>query len=167
MNKFKLTAILAALALMTAGGVAQAATVQIDWQNPEKFRDVRSTNESAERFRERVMGELTKAFEDGAKRLPADQTLHVAVSDVDLAGEVEYFHDNHPFGLRVLRRVDAPSMKIQYELRDANDRVIQSGEEKLRDLNYNQSSLLPLDRSPFKYEKDMIKSWVRDTFQTQ
>jgi len=165
MKRHTLKALIAALALAGVGSLAQAATVQVDFDDPAKFRDVRATNESQERFRERVMKEITQAFEKNAKHLPEGQTLHVAVSDVDLAGEVEYFHDNQPFGLRVMRRVDAPSMTFQYELRDESDRVLQQGEEELRNLNYNRPSAIPVARSPFKYEKDMIKTWMRDTFQ--
>jgi hypothetical protein len=167
MKQLKLTTVIATFAL-GASAMASAATVQVDWQDPTKFRDVRATNESQEGFRERVMKELTEAFESGVSNLPEGQTLHVAVTDVDLAGEVEFFHDNYPFGLRVMRRVDAPSLSLQYELRDANDAVLKSGQETLRDRNYiRRPSALPAERSPLKYEKDMIKTWMRDTLQVQ
>jgi hypothetical protein len=165
MKRLTFAAVATALTLSAFGSLAHAASVDIQWQNPEGFRDVRATNEGRTRFRDRVLEELTQAFNESAAELPADQTLHIVVTDVDLAGEVEYFHPNFPFGLRVLRRVDAPMLALSFELRDANDKVLQSGETRLHDRNYNLRTALPIDRSPLRYERNMIRNWMRDTFQ--
>lgn len=136
----------------------------MDWQNPDDFRDILSTNGGQEKFQQQVMSELEVQFRAEADKLAADQTLYIAVEDVDLVGEIEYFHRGCPFGMRVIRRVDSPSLALRYELRDASDKVISSGEERVRDMGFRFSNLTPMDRSPLKYEKDMIKDWYRESF---
>jgi hypothetical protein len=161
------TLLSAALAttMLAAANLAQAATVEIEWQDPDKYYDVRATNEGQDHFLARVQTELTKAFTEGASKLPQNQTLHLTITNVDLAGEVEYFHPGFPFGLRVLRRVDSPSLKLQYELRDANGQVLQGGDGRLTDLGYDMPSLPPSSgRNPLRYEKDMILDWMAKTF---
>jgi hypothetical protein len=159
------SAVVTALTLSAIGSLAQAANVVVEWKNPEHFFDLRATSEGNTRFRERIFVDLEKAFRENAASLPADQTLRLTVTDVDLAGEVEYFHPNYPFGLRVMRRVDAPSMKLSFELRDAGDKVLRSGEVRLNDRNYNLRTAIPVDRSPLRYERNMIRTWMRETFQ--
>jgi hypothetical protein len=165
MKRLTFAAVVTALTLSAVGSLAQAANVVVEWKNPEHFRDVRATNEGRTRFRDRVLADLEKAFQESAASLPADQTLHLTVTDVDLAGDVEFFHPNYPWGLRVMRRVDAPSMDLSFELRDANDKVLQSGEARLSDRSYNLRTAVPVDRSPLRYERNMIRTWVRETFQ--
>ncbi|MDR0781829.1 MAG: DUF3016 domain-containing protein [Pseudomonadales bacterium] len=166
MKRLTLASLVTALTLATAASLAHAATVEIDWQNPERYLDMRATNEGQDRFRERTMAELAQTFRAAAAALPANQTLRLTVTDVDLAGEIEYFHPNYPFGIRVMRRVDAPSLDLKFELRDANDRVLQSGAARMHDRSYNLRTLIPVDRSPLRYEKNMIRTWMRETFQS-
>ena len=161
-------AIIAALGLGTIGSAANAATVEIQWQNPEQYRDIRATNEGQKRFQERTMEELAEAFSEGAAALDSNMTLHLTVTDVDLAGEIEWFHDNYPFGLRVIRRVDSPRLTLNYELRDANGAVVQSASDvKVQDLGLNfKTDALTTRRfdAPYHYERRLIHDWMRDTF---
>jgi hypothetical protein len=149
-------------ALLATG--ANAASVVVDWVNPDAFQDIRAADVNQRRFSERVMKELEEQFRREAAKLPADQTLHIAVNDLDLAGEIEYFHYKHPFGLRVIRRVDAPSLSLSYELRDNTDALLQSGEEKFRDDSFRFTTLMPVDRSMLKYEKALISEWYQQSF---
>jgi hypothetical protein len=155
--------------LLTVCGVllstgANAASVEIEWVNPDGFRDIRAVDINQQRFRERVLNELEEQFRREAAKLPAEQSLHIAVNDVDLAGEIEYFHNNHPFGLRVIRRVDAPSLSLSYELRDSSDAVLQSGEGTVRDSSFRSTTLMPVDRSILRYEKALIRDWYQKAF---
>lgn len=152
-----------ATALLWAPG-SSAATLQLEWQNPDNFRDIRATNGAQQKFQEQVMSELQAQFQAETDALPADQTLVITVEDVDLAGEIEYFHAGYPFGLRVIRRVDSPSLMLSYELRDASDRLLSSGADRVRHLGFRLDNLRQLDRSPLKYEKEMISNWYRETF---
>jgi hypothetical protein len=151
-----------AMLLATAG--VQAATANLQWSDPKEFRDIRATNDNQKRFEQRVIKELEEEFREEAAKLPEGQTLNISVKDVDLAGTIEYFYRNYPNGLRVLRNVDFPQLELSYELRDANDNVIKSGEESLADLGYRFNTLTSTDRSTFKYERALIREWYDHEF---
>src|SRR5687767_9357555 len=123
MKKIPYATALSALALIFTSAFSAAATVEFTWDDPTKFRDVKETNGNTARFRSRVIRELEEQFRREAEQLPANQTLHLTVHDVDLAGDVEYFHEGFPFGLRVIRSVDFPTIDLSYELKDANEAV--------------------------------------------
>lgn len=156
---------LLAIALVALLPAAHAATVAVSWNDPQAFRDIRATNGGQQRFQASVMTELEEQFRDEATgRLESGQVLTIAVDDIDLAGEIEYFYANYPFGLRVIRNVDFPQMTFSYELRDADGKLVKSGTEKLADLGFRFSTLMPVDRSALRYEKQMIKEWAQQSF---
>ena len=99
--------------------------------------------------------------EQAAKRLPG-KDVRINVTDVDLAGEVE------PFGrrmewLRVMRTVTLPSIAFNYEVREGG-KVVQQGEVKLRDMNYQDGFNNYFSSDSLRYEKHMIDRWFKDEF---
>ena len=156
------TLIAAACGLAMSAG-AQAATVAFEHTDPNDFRDIRATDQGQKKFEESVLRELEDQFREEAAALPEGQTLQVTLKDLDLAGDVEYFHRYYPFGLRVVRNVDIPRMEFSYVLRGANGEVISEGDEEIKDLGFrtnlftNRSSMDPLD-----YERHMISEWARE-----
>jgi hypothetical protein len=144
---------------------AKAASVQIEWQHPEKYRDIRAGNEVQHDFQERVTAALTRAFVDAAEdHLPSDQRLHLTITDVDLAGDVEYFFLNFPQGIRVMRDLYFPSISFTYELKDATGKVINSGKENIKDMGYRFSGMNFINAPPFNYENRLIHDWVSKSF---
>jgi hypothetical protein len=164
MKKLSKVKTLSALGLLLASGLSAAATVEFSWDDPTQFRDIRVTNENKARFQTRVISELEAQFTREAAKLPADQTLHLTVHDVDLAGDIEYFHPGYPFGLRVIRTVDFPAINLSYELKDANDAVIQSGTQRIKDLGFQTPTFSALQREPFRYETQLIRDWYNTEF---
>lgn len=165
MKKVPFVKTLSALALLLSSALSAAATVELSWDDPAKFRDIRVTNENQARFQTRMIEELEEQFRHEAEKLPADQTLHLTVHDVDLAGDIEYFHRGYPFGLRVIRNVDFPAIELSYELKDANDTVLKSGSERIRDMSFRSPALTPWKQDPFRYENQLIKDWYDTEFQ--
>lgn len=157
-----------ALVAGAASATLRAAELEIDWQDPEDYRDIRAgSSMGQERYSEQVMGELSEEFEDGAKRLlPADYVLEVTVDDVDLAGEIEYFIGPYNQDLRVVRDLYYPRMDLRYELRDPQGEVVAQGEETLKDTNFYVFQEYVRDE-PLFYEKEMIRDWFYDTFYQQ
>jgi hypothetical protein len=144
---------------------AWAADVEIEWFEPEKYRDIRGGVESQKSFQDRVIAALTSYFEEAAaETLPADQTLYLTITDVDLAGDVEYFFFRFPMGMRVMRDVYFPSIEFNYELRDADGKVLKSGKENIKDMGYLFSRREHVQNPPFDYEKRMIDDWFRKNF---
>lgn len=146
------------LALMAfAAGVH--ADVQVKFVEPEKFSDIKDNNG----FKQMDLLKDIEAHlvEQAAKHLPG-RDVRIQVTDVDLAGEVEPF-GNHMQWLRVMRSVTLPSIAIRYEVRDG-DKIVQQGETRLRDMNY-QDGFNPYSAGdPLRAEKRMIDRWFKDEF---
>jgi hypothetical protein len=158
---FSKTLIAAACGLAMSAG-AQAATVAFEHTDPNDFRDIRATDQGQAKFEERVLRELEDQFRKEAAALPEGQTLQVTVKDLDLAGDVEYFHRWYPFGLRVVRNVDFPRMEFSYVLRDANGRVLSEGDEELSDMSFRFNTLIDRTRDPLDYERRLISEWAKE-----
>jgi len=148
-------------ALLAAG--ANAATLEFSHGDPAKFIDIRETDGSQDKFEQKVLTVMEAEFRKQAEKLPADQVLKVNLKDLDLAGTIEYFEPRFPFGVRVIREVDFPSMELHYELLGANKQVVKSGDEKFSDLGFRDDVLVLNDLSEMKYEKRMIREWFRRT----
>ncbi len=153
------------LLCLTTAMAAWAADVKIEWLEPEKYSDIRSGAENQKRFQDRVIAVLTGYFKDAAAAiLPADQTLYLKITDVDLAGDVDYFFFRSYEGVRVMRDIYFPSIKFNYVLKDANGNVLKSGEENIKDMGYLFSGRVYISDPPFDYEKRMIDDWFRKNF---
>ena len=165
MKKRKLMGSLTAAACgLALGAGAQAATVAFEYMDPNDFRDIRATDSGQKKFEQHVLKEIEAHFEKEAAALPEGQTLEVTIKDVDLAGDIEYFHRYYPFGLRVVRNVDFPRMEFSYVLRDANGDVIRRGDEDISDMSFRFNTLTDRTRDPLDYERQLISQWYDDTF---
>ncbi|MFC1839731.1 DUF3016 domain-containing protein [Thermodesulfobacteriota bacterium] len=144
---------------------AQAALLEIEWIDTKKYRDIRASNENQKYFEERVINNLTRFFRTAAEEhLPADQTLYVRITDLDLAGDVDYFFARFGQPVRVVREIFFPSIEFSYIMRDARDQVIKSGEENIRDMGFLFYGARFKKNPPFDFEKKMIEDWFKNTF---
>ncbi|MEO3878097.1 DUF3016 domain-containing protein [Rheinheimera fenheensis] len=152
------------LALL-AGGVAQAAEVKVEWQEPEKFTDIRPANDSRKAYRERVLKKFDGFFQDMAAKLPEGYQWQVTVTDIDLAGDVDYFIGGAGNAIRVIKDIYSPAIKFSQVLRDKHGEEVFSRDEKLRDMGFMQSLRTPNNNEEFRYEKQMLDDWFNKTLQ--
>ena len=155
--------------LMSSGSAVAAANVKVEWKNPKEFTDVRPSNESRKRYRERVFRQFDEYFVELAERLPDGQTLEVVVTDVDLAGRVwpASFVGLGMSGsdVRLVKRADIPRMTFSYKLLDSENNVLKSSDEvKLKDMGFQDRTIPYFKNEPLRYEKNMIRLWFRDEF---
>jgi hypothetical protein len=142
---------------LSAAGVTTSATAatQVVFVEPERFTDVPFSPHD----REEVLARLEKHFKKLGDELPAGQNLKVEVLDIDLAGR------EHPSpaatGIRILRgRADYPALTFRYTI-EAAGKTLQSGQERLIDLNYLQGVNAVRQSEPLFYEKRMLDRWFR------
>ena len=147
-----------ALGLLALSAAAQA-DVKVNFVSPEKFSDIKDSNG----FKQMSVLKDIEAHlvEQAGKRLPG-RDVRIDVTDVDLAGEIE------PFGrrvewLRVMRTVTLPSIAFNYEVSEGG-KVVQQGEVRLRDMNYQDGFNVYSSGDPLRYEKRMIDRWFKDQF---
>ena len=80
--------IISAVTLSLSSQVLAQAEVEIEWDKPDKYRDVRPSNESRKRFREATFEHINEYMNELSLALPDNQKLLMRVSDLDLAGQV-------------------------------------------------------------------------------
>lgn len=167
--KYLSGAVALSLAVVLSPATHAAAEVEITWQNPEDYRDVRPANESRKRFRERVFAQLDEYVADLAEKLPAGHTLNVTVNDLDLAGRVwpASFIGLGSGGsdVRLIKGIDIPRMAFSYTLTDNTGAVLKTADVQLKDMSFQHRGLRALhDDDPLRYEKNMLRRWFDKEF---
>ena len=150
------------IALLVAGVLtthAQAGEVQLTWQEPEKFADIRSTGETRDAFQARVTEDLSKVFVDLAKKLPDGVTWIVTVTDIDLAGEVRPMMRHGTGDIRVVKDIYWPRLSIRYSMLDARGQVISEGKEDIKDMSFMLGNPMAARNTAFQYEEKMLRDW--------
>jgi len=137
--------------------------ISVKWVEPKTFSDVREANYSTAKSRERVFNQLEKHLDKLAEDLPEGQTINFTFTNVDLAGRVEPASfiglSNSISDVRVMRDVDIPRIKFEYELVDTNGAVIRAEEVNLKNMNYLREIRLSSRNSPYEHEKQMLSEW--------
>lgn len=148
----------AALLGLLAAGAAQAGS-SVTYVQPEQFTDF-ARNQIE---RERMEQDLSAHFATLAKALPAGQNLTISISDIDLAGRMEWTRLQNTEIRLLTGGADWPRITLHYAL-EAGGSVISQGDAQLSDMNYlNQLNRLSSSET-LRYEKTMINAWFAKTF---
>ena len=170
-NTFSCFGIAASLSGLLIATPVSAAEVEVVWEKPESYADLRPANESRTRFRERVMTQLASHIETLAETMPSEQTLSITVTNLDLAGQV-WPSQFVGFGtgggdVRLIQRVDIPRMSLNYKLTDESGNILQEAHDvKIKDMDFLDSNMRRTGRDSLSYEKAMLDEWFADTFST-
>lgn len=152
--------ILFAVAALILGCAACAGEAKVTWQEPDKYTDIREGNELRDRFREQLFMEFELMLADLANQLPDDCLFEVTVTDVDLAGEVNWMHAGAWQNIRIIKDIYWPRMSFSYTLKHTTRGLLASGQEDIKDLAF-MSSDRSSARTRFGYEEKMLKSWFK------
>ncbi len=159
-----LSALFSVGALFAAVTSKPASRVYVTFVSPEKFTDVKNDWISSDGYREGVLEELKLQFEStGRTCLAEGQQLEIKVTDVDLAGDFEPAQGPDFDHIRILREIYPPRMELEFRLIGADGQVISEGKRHLKRLGYLMTLVLPT-HDPLRYEKDLIRSWLRQEF---
>ncbi|MBZ9612472.1 DUF3016 domain-containing protein [Rheinheimera maricola] len=143
----------------------QAGEVKVTWQEPEKFTDIRPANDNRKAYRARVIKKFEGFFTDMASDLPQGYQWDITVTDIDLAGDVDYFAGGAGNALRIVKDIYSPAIKFNYVLRDKHGEEVANGEEKLRDMSFMQQLRSSNSNEEFRYEKQMLQDWFKKELQ--
>ena len=157
----KLTAAKSALlglVFLSALGARAAGQADVTFQEPESFTDVKSTWLRQEALLDGLSDHLKLL---ARQHLADNQVLHVRVTDVDLAGEMEYMHRVPE--IRVLRDISSPRIDLRYRLQ-TGDQTLPESEASLRDFSYLARINRYPEGDPLRYEKQMLDEWFQRAF---
>ncbi|MGS0682552.1 DUF3016 domain-containing protein [Shewanella sp. 125m-7] len=142
--------------------VTEDSVVKVEWQDPNSFRDIKSSGEIQSRFEKRTFEQLTKSLnKEAVKVLKPEQKLEMLVTDLDLAGDVRPTFGATTHDLRVVKNIYPPRITFSYKILQ-DDKVIMAGDEKLTDMNFMYSVNARNDK-PYRYENTMLASWLKKT----
>jgi len=153
--------VIAVLIAVLISTQAIAATSEVKWTEPEKYRDIDAGEESKVRFRERVFTRFEKHFNKLAGKLPEGQVLKIEVTDVDLAGSTLHGGMKR---IRVVKAIHFPRMEFSYQLVDAKGVEIKSANVDLKDMSFMMGSNLKYRNDFLGYEKKLLDDWFKKEF---
>lgn len=147
------------VAVLMSAGAVQAGTVDVVFVEPQTYTDVYDSHHEAAENLQTLADYLQQL---GHTYLPANQSLHVDVLDVDLAGRLQ---TTWRWGVvRVIGgRLDWPRMVLRYRLEEQG-RVLSSEETTLADMAYSQRLDSLMGRDALESEKRMLRDWFRNQF---
>jgi hypothetical protein len=167
----KTTHILLAAALSTVASVLGAAPaapnthVEVIFDHPEKFTDVKDSDFASEKGRDSYLSTLKDFINERAPRhLAEGQTLTLTFSDIDMAGDFEPWRGPDFSHVRIVKDIYPPRMTFTYKLVDAGGAIVKEGEEKLINMAFQMTASPINAQDPLRYEKEMLDNWLRDQF---
>ncbi|SEL19669.1 Protein of unknown function [Colwellia chukchiensis] len=160
MKKF-IGCLLGFAALMTQVSALQAAEVEVKWTNPDKYTDIDAGEEHRKHFKARVFKSFEEHFVKMAALLPAQHKLVLDITDVDLAGDVNFGGTRR---IRIVKELFFPRLEFNYQLLNADNSVVKSAEVALKDMSFLMHSGLKYRSKSFGYEKEMFDKWFYNTF---
>lgn len=149
-------------------GAAAAAQVEVTWQDPDSYQDIRPSNQSRVSFRKMVFADLEEYLAKLAEALPENQTLSLTVTDLDLAGQVwpsSFLGGSGGTDIRLVKSVYIPRMTFSYALNDDGGNTLQSAQVKLKDMSFMDRGRVNRNFENLSYEKAMLKDWFDKTMQ--
>ncbi len=161
MKKRTLTSILGALlfGMISLVGQSNAPVVEITFSDPDSFTDIRSKRSSDESDYSWILVDLSKHLQKlVATYLNEGDHLTVTITDIDLAGNLEFWHA--PGDPRIIRDVYPPLIRLEFKLIDQSGMVKAEGSRRLSDRNF-LGKISGNRTDPLRYEKELLKKWVK------
>ncbi|UJF22694.1 DUF3016 domain-containing protein [Shewanella sp. OMA3-2] len=146
--------------------ITETGIVKVEWQEPDNYRDIKSSNELQSRFENRFFEAITKNINKQAEKiLKPNQKLEMQVSNVDLAGDVRPTFGATVGDLRIVKELYPPRMTFTYQILE-DSKVIISGDEKLTDMGF-LNRISRINERPFEAETNMLDDWLKRTVAPQ
>jgi Protein of unknown function (DUF3016) len=149
-------------AALLCAGLAQAGTVEVQFEQPDRYTDVGPRSDAA--TVETALRDILQSL--ATERLPANQALSLAITDIDLAGEIEPA-TRRMQNVRVMgKHPDWPRISLRYTLREGN-RVLAEGQDVVSDMAYLMRSTPASGTGRLPYEQRMLSDWFDNRFVRQ
>ena len=139
------------------------SSVSVTYVNPEQFTESRMYGRQDQFNRIDYLAQL-KAYlvKQGQAVLKPGQSLHVAITDIQLAGAYEPWRGPRWDYVRIMRDIYPPRIDLNFKLVDQDGNVLREGKRALRDLDYLHSnvSVAAAAGAPLYYDKALLRRWL-------
>jgi hypothetical protein len=151
------------LGLLLATGPAlageDAERVSVAFAESERYLDAGDHARDRQRNLSLIEGFLVA--EIGAC-LGGNERVVIRVLDVDLAGYYEWWQPGG--GVRVMRDVDWPRIKLEFQRQDRQGEIVEEGSAWVSDMSYLSSPQPSARDGRLPFERRMIRAWAREHF---
>lgn len=153
-----------AMSSFTLSAQTPESAIKVEWVQPEKYTDIRPSNESKAMYRKHVIESFDKFWTKLSEKLPQGYKLALTIKDVDLAGDVNPLYRVDNRDIRVIKDMYFPKITLDYQLQDAAGAVVASEQNvKIKDMNFMSSVGLRFSSQEFGHEKNMLEKWFTKT----
>lgn len=154
-----------AISVFAAPPTASNIHVDVNFDHPEKFTDVKDSYMGSDKGRDYTLQLFKEYLQERAPRFLAEgQTLAITFTDIDLAGEFEPQRGPSFDSVRIIKDIYPPRLTFTYKLTDASGAVLKEGSEKLVDLGFQMTATAIDNNDPLHYEKSMLNDWLHNQF---
>lgn len=145
-------------AQQSSGALPDTGRVQVAWQDPAQFSEVKLSPDRRRALDGDWVRQLALYVQRAAdRRLPAGQRLQVTLEDVKRAGDRRMIRGN---AIPVVREVSPPSIRLRFVRTDTYGRVVAKGERTLEDASVFDGPTRATDSDPLVYEKRLVDGWL-------
>lgn len=153
--------IAATAALAAAETPKPTSRIEIIFNHPENFTDVKDADLPTERGRDAILEQIRSFLVERAEPMvPEGDTFTLTFTDIDLAGDFEPWRGGQWDSVRVVKSIYPPAFKFSYTVTDSGGKVVKQGSEHLRDLDFLMR-ITPDPSDSLRYEKQILDDWLR------
>lgn len=143
-----------------------AGEVKVEYKDYKKFSDMKPANEARGSFEKRTMAGFDEIFSDLAKQLPEGYSWNIVVTDIDLAGDVNYMFTQTGQQIRVIKDIFIPRVNFSYTLLDQNKvTVLEEKDLKLKDMGFMTRISNTRANQAYEHERVMLERWFKEKIQ--
>jgi Protein of unknown function (DUF3016) len=143
---------------------AVAGTVTVSFIHPETYTDASLSGGHTTKADQWTFDEIGRYLESLGARLPPQQVLTLDVSNVDLAGKIEWWRRRDAYNLRILRDVYPPRFRLHHRLAEGGRTLLEAEESVVDPMYLANSALYFTPTDPLRFEKAMLRNWFQARF---
>jgi hypothetical protein len=146
---------------LQAAPAAQSPRVEVVFDHPDKFTDIKDAYVPSEKGQQAILDQIRDFIVSRASRMvPEGFRFTMTFSDIDLAGEYEPWRGPQWDTVRIIKPVYPPAFRFTYAVTDRAGKVVRQGSEFFRDSGFQFRATLDQSDS-LHYEKDALDDWLR------
>lgn len=159
----KILSLLVATSIIYGFSLSASAGIEVKFIEPKKFRDIEMSGLSKKKSIEVVKTQMQKLFNDVATETLGDsENLIVEVTDIDLAGYMDYFFGPERRDMRIIRDTDRYRIEFNYRLMDKNGKLTKEGQAEIKEfLRQEPRKIRQSKFQTVSYMRDDIVDWVK------
>lgn len=162
-NLLLASSLVAGLSLSTSAAIETSADIEVKFIEPKKFRDVDLSGFNKSKSIETVKAQMQRLFNDVAEEtIDKSNKLVIEVTNIDLAGRIDYFFGPDRRDIRVIKNNDFYRLEFNYRLEDKSGNVSKQGQAEIKEfLRHSPKKIRYGKYETVSYMRSDILDWMK------